>query len=365
MTQQSSDREKLEALVYLSALVKSRSEADRSFRRAVGALPADLDYLVQTLEADQKSWRHNRAFHIVHVPSFVAIMTMLADIDQMETVSAEDTHQILTSIHRAAKLVTEARARIERIRLTDVKVELEVLADYTQPPSEPYQKPSRFMRAFDSLSAASETAWSGAKSRVNTVPDAVGYLQSGVSDALTRAGAAPTLLGNLHKTVAGAVSDSVATPISMRLNAGGRALRHGIGAGVGLGVVAGVLCPPLLPLSAGGAVLVAMRAWRKDMDAAHALNAEERDARVERLQKERSDALRKLAHGASALQMETDELSMTLDVETGEADAVILKGDYSGRTWSSLTSLEKAETGFAALEGAASLLRIIDIALKD
>ena len=108
-----------------------------------------------------------------------------------------------------------------------------------------------------------------------------------------------------------------------------------------------------------------MRAWRKEMDAAYALNEAERGTRIAQLQAERTAALRQLTHGASALQMETEELSMTLDVETGDADAVILKGEYSGRTWSSLSLAEKADTGFAVLEGTASLLRIIEIALED
>jgi hypothetical protein len=365
LKQPSTDQEKLENLRSLSVLVQTRSASDREFRRAIGNLDNDLSYLANSLVAEPQSWRQNRAFHIVHVPSFVAIMLMLQEVDQMESVSDEERHQILTSIHRSAQLAKEARDRIERTKLTAAKVELEVLSEYAQPPAQPYEKPSRFLRAFDSIAATSESVWSGAKSRANAIPDVVGDLQSGVSGTLTRAASAPALIGNLRKTIAGTLSDNISTPISMRLNASGQALKHGVGAGVGLGVVVGVLCPPLLPLTAGGAVLAAMRAWRKEMDAAYALNEAERDARIALLQTERAAALRQLTQGASALQMETEELSMTLDVETGDADAVILKGEYSGRTWSSLTSAEKAETGFAVLEGAASLLRIIEITLED
>ena len=60
--------------------------------------------------------------------------------------------------------------------------------------------------------------------------------------------------------------------------------------------------------------------------------------------------------------METEDLSMTLDVETGQADAVILNGDYSGRNWSNLTATEKAEAGLTLVEGTNNLLRILEMA---
>ena len=57
--------------------------------------------------------------------------------------------------------------------------------------------------------------------------------------------------------------------------------------------------------------------------------------------------------------MESDDLSMTMDVETGEVDAIVLKGDYSGRMWSSLKDFEKAETVLVVAESAASILAIL------
>lgn len=365
MTQTITDQQRRDALEQLSALVGQRAEVDREFRRAVGTLPADLAHILQSLVDDPLSWRLNRSFHIVHVPSLTAILSMLDSVDQMASVSEDERHQVLTSLNRAATLAKEARSRLERQAFSETKVELDVLAEYASPPAQPYQKPSRLTRAFDSVSAASDAVWSSAKSGVDRVPDVVGSLHSGVSDTVARAASVPKLVGTLQKSVSGSLSDTIATPISMRLNAGGRALRNGVGAGVGLGVVAGVLCPPLLPLSAGGAVLAAMRTWRKEMDKASALNAEERQQRVAELQAERDAALRQLTHGASALQMETEELSMTLDVETGEADAVVLQGEHSGRTWSSLSKREKAETGLLLLEGAGEILSIVDTLMRD
>ena len=65
------------------------------------------------------------------------------------------------------------------------------------------------------------------------------------------------------------------------------------------------------------------------------------------------------------LQMETEDLSMTLDVDTGEADAVVLSGEYAGSIWSSLTPTEKAQATLAFAEDASSILQILAAAVTD
>jgi hypothetical protein len=147
----------------------------------------------------------------------------------------------------------------------------------------------------------------------------------------------------------------------MRLQGSTKAMQHGVGAGVGLGVVIGVLCPPLLPISAGGAVLAAMRAWRVEMKAAEDLNATERAQRIADLKQERAAALRQLTQGAAALQMETEDLSVTVDADNGTADAVVLKGKHVGRLWSNLSAVEKLEVADTLVSGASILLNILEI----
>ncbi|WP_171179395.1 hypothetical protein [Ruegeria sp. HKCCD8929] len=362
MNQDIAARERLENLAHLSELVERRSSSSREFRRAVGTLFEDLKYVDEALRRDPLTWRLNRAFHAVHAPSLIAVISMLDDIERMTSVTEDETHQIYSSINQAALLAKDARRRIEQANLTEVKVELEVLAEYAPPPAKRFQKASKLTLAFDSIASVSESAWGGAKSSASSVPGLIGSLQDGVSDTVSRAASVPLLAENLRKTLSGALSDNVSKPISMRLKAGGRALENGVGTGVGFGVIVGVLCPPLLPLTAGGAVLAAMRTWRKEMDKASTLNEIERQQRIAELKAERSAALKRLTHGAAALQMETEDLSMTLDVETGQADAVILNGDYSGRNWSNLTATEKAEAGLTLVEGTNNLLRILEMA---
>ena len=342
--------------------VEEQSAANSDVRRAVGTLTEDLTYVSTALDRDPELWRLNRSFHIVHVPSFIAVLSFLGEIDQMRSLSDEDAHQMLSSLNRASSLAIEARQRIEQVKLSEAKVELDVLSEYAPAPSETYREASLVARTVDNVSALSDTIWKGAKSGAAQAPSLLGSLQNGASSTLFRAASLPKLAANFQKSVSGTLSDTVTKPISMRLDASGRALKHGWGTGVGLGVVAGVLCPPLLPVTAGGAVLVAMRTWRKEMDKASALNDAEREQREAELRAERAAALQQLAQGAAALQMENDELNITLDVETGEADAVILKGEHTGSTWSNLTPVEKTEVAAGLTEVAFNLLGIIKIA---
>jgi hypothetical protein len=170
---------------------------------------------------------------------------------------------------------------------------------------------------------------------------------------------------SLQKSVTGAMSDTVAKPITMRLQAGTRALENGIGTGVGLGAIAGVLFPPLLPLTAGGAVLATMKTWRSEMASAQALNAAEREVRLAELGAERAAALAQLTQGSGALQMETEDLSMTLDAHTGQADAIVLSGAHAGSLWSSLSVSEKAEATINFAAGASAILEILAAAVAD
>ena len=188
----------------------------------------------------------------------------------------------------------------------------------------------------------------------------VGALVDGVTNSLERANAVPLLASNLQRTLTGSFSDNVTKPIGMRFKASGKALTHGTGAGVGLGVLAAVLFPPLVPVSAGAGILVALRSWRMELQKAQALNGQEREKRIAELQAERTAALMQLTNGAPSVQMETEELSLTLDAETGEADALVLKGEHTGRAWSDLTALEKAETVSLFAQGAEAILKILE-----
>ncbi len=81
--------------------------------------------------------------------------------------------------------------------------------------------------------------------------------------------------------------------------------------------------------------------------------------------KERAAALRELAGGSAALQMEHDVLSVTVDASTGEADAIVLKGTHAGRTWSSLTFEEKATVVELVGRAGLALVDILKTSLTD
>ncbi len=353
--------ERLKSLDHLALLVENRSLVDYEFKRATGSLAHDLMFTSEALRRDPDVWRMNRAFHAVHVPSLLAIMSMLDDIDDMKSISDDEQHQLYSSIHRAAQLASSARERIEQSVLMEVKVELGVLASYALTNPQEFKKASLFERTRDGVLSASNSTLQKAKSSAETAPNMIDALKDGVLASLDRAQALPTLASNLQQTLAGMVSDNVTKPIGMRLQASGKALTHGAGAGVGLGAMAAILFPPLVPVSAGAGILVAMRSWRTEMQKARALHGQEREERIAELQAERAAALLQLTNGASSVQMETEELCLTLDAETGKADALILKGEHAGRTWSDLSTLEKAETVSLFAQGAGALLSILEI----
>jgi hypothetical protein len=333
---------------------------DYDFKRATGSLSQDLKFVSDALRRDANVWRLNRSFHAVHAPSFLAIMSMLDSIDEMKSVNEDELHQLYSSINRAVQLASSARERIEQSALTEAKVELSVLADYAPTATQEYKKASLLERTRDSVLSSSNTTLQRARNSVEAVPSMVDALKDGVSSSLERANAVPLLASNLQRTLSGMVSDNVKKPIGMRMKASSKALTHGTGTGVGLGVMAAILFPPLLPVSAGAAILVAMRSWRTEMQKARALSGRERDERIAELKAERAEAIRQLTNGAPSVQMETDELSLTLDAETGEADAIILKGVHAGRTWSDLSPLEKTETVSLFAQGADALLKILE-----
>jgi hypothetical protein len=108
-----------------------------------------------------------------------------------------------------------------------------------------------------------------------------------------------------------------------------------------------------------------MKTWSSEMSAAHELNEAERDVRLAELRIERAAALAQLIQGSRSFQMETEDLSMTLDVDTGEADAIVLSGQHAGSLWSTLTPIEKADAALTFADGASSILQILAAAITE
>jgi len=87
MTQVNAHAERIENLTLLSTQTQVRASKDRAFKRAISTLSNDVAYIAAALDDDPEIWRSHRAFHIVHVPSLIAVLTLLDDIDQMSKVS--------------------------------------------------------------------------------------------------------------------------------------------------------------------------------------------------------------------------------------------------------------------------------------
>ena len=75
-----SNDERLHSLNELALFVEKRALVDYEFKRATGTLAQDLKFVSDALLRDAELWKLNRAFHAVHVPSFLTIMSMLENV---------------------------------------------------------------------------------------------------------------------------------------------------------------------------------------------------------------------------------------------------------------------------------------------
>jgi hypothetical protein len=130
MAQHAADEGRLRDLNFLVQSISAQPVRGSVFRRVARDMEPDLRYLMTALEGDPEIWRLNRAFHTVHVPSFVAVMTLLSGLEEMTGVTREDQKQITMAFQQAAQLVHQARQRVERAVFDKAKIELDVLADY-------------------------------------------------------------------------------------------------------------------------------------------------------------------------------------------------------------------------------------------
>ena len=321
------------AVFALRVQILARSGADRAFKRAIGDIAADLLAIEAHLQRDPDCWRKTRALHAVHVPSLAAAIKLYEQIDQGSGEFNEEREAIFAAFTRTGTLFRDARRTLDTDLVLQTRVEAEVLAGRAPAPA-PRSVPSSLLgRARTRLTSFGTGA-------VDLVSDTAG---AAFSDIGVRVMSLPKIGGGIGSAIWETFSGSVAAPVGIRLAASQRAIGDGLGTGAGLGMVIGILCPPLLPIAAGGAVLTALSSYTDGVDALTAIDTKERDARRAVLREKRTQALRELAHGSAALQIESGDLSVTVDVETGQADAIVLSGPMAGRSYSSMSGAEQAE----------------------
>ena len=102
------------------------------------------------------------------------------------------------------------------------------------------------------------------------------------------------------------------------------------------GLLLGILCPPLLPLTGGVALVAAMETWNAEVEGLSRANAKHRDAQIRHIREKRMEAISRLTGGETAGRVETGHLSVLVDGETGAMDGTILTGPRAGQAWSTL-----------------------------
>ncbi|MBW3243421.1 hypothetical protein KUV57_12175 [Epibacterium sp. DP7N7-1] len=326
----------------LRVQILARSSDDRAFKRAIGDIATDLLAIEAHLERDPDCWRKTRALHAVHVPSLAAAVKIYEQIDRSTDAFCEERDAIFAAFSRTGALFRKARATLDADLASRARIEAEVLADRAPEPVPVAEPASLLGRARARISSFSIGA-------IDRVSDTAG---AALSDLGVRFMSIPKISGSIGSVIWETFSGRVAAPVGIRLAASQRAISDGLEAGTGFGIVIGILCPPLLPIAAGGAVLTALASYSDGVDQLTAADSQEREARWVELREQRAQALRELAHGSSALQIESEDLSVTVDVETGQADAIVLSGPLTGRSYSSLSEAERADIQSSVLRDA-------------
>lgn len=348
-------------------------QKDPDLAVATKGMCAELRGIASHLVRDPECWTQTRAFHVVHIPAFATALGLYKSLDKDKSEIAEDRQLILKSFKQSKELVFSANTTLSKNLALKARIEIETLAsrvpfDLTADDNklpETFSKSdsswSRFMKAMPSKSDFSIPNLETVKSAAVSVTETLSSVSEGVSN---RFFAIPKLGSVFGQQMMNALADNVKAPVAMRLSASGQAIQDGIAAGAGLGIVIGILFPPLLPIAGGGAVLAALDGYNKALEDAQELDKETRHIRDLELMEKRKQALYQLTSGAPSLQMETDMLSLTLDVNSGKADALLLSGKNEGRSYSSLTMEErKALKNQTKDKDSLTLLNILELSI--
>jgi len=134
--------------------------------------------------------------------------------------------------------------------------------------------------------------------------------------------------------------DLITAPVTTRLSAARSALESALISAIVGGLVIAVVFPPAVPLALGLSFLEtpdlyaqALRNEQKTLDRARDAKAKDREAST-------LTSLRALRGQSPVIRMETPCLAMTMNLDEGTADGVILAGRHTGQTLGSLSTTE-------------------------
>lgn len=333
--------ERLVAIIELHDALVALRRNDATLGPTAGDIASDLKGIAKSLSANENGFRATRSLHAVHVPAMIAALRLYQGMDVDVSIAAAERARIVEAFLRSAQLFRQSRIQLGEADAMAALVEIETLAERA-PALSP--SPSAISNERRVVSGHGWLTRSVCRVRQAARLDDLSKGVGGVwEDLAIRSTGAMRLGGALGAGLTSVLHDNLMQPISSRISASVRAIQSGVAGGVGMGVAIGILFPPLLPVAAGGAVLVAMQEYQAAMAQLSAEADSLRRARREVIETARRDALRQISNGSSSMQIESEDLNLTINADTGEVDAIVLQGDYAGRNWSALRKKEQRE----------------------
>lgn len=310
---------------------KARSMASRfedrlpGLRIALRQFRDDLQVIEAAYRASPDAYRRSRALTAVHLPSLLDSLEKLAQM-RASGVDSDRIDIIQDDIRTCLGATTEARARIDNQAIDTLTIEVETLAD-----SLPAQDPSAHEGGL--LARTLDQGRNQIGRKLGSVTSFAGEIGSAAKRRAEGGWSAAriTLGGAL-----GEIFDSALTPVRVRMSAAFETALSASLDSLASGAIMSIIFPPLAPLTAGLAILEAGETYNRAV--AHGTNDAKEAREARRLQRDEAltGALARLKGQSPIMRMESPCLHVTLDLENGYADGLVLAGRHAGETLADL-----------------------------
>jgi len=320
------------------AYLRSQELAARLPGLPLQEFSADLAAIEAAYRADIGAYRRTRALTAVHLPTILELIEALADLPREDDPARYDA--LLADTRTCLRAAADARAAIGTDKLTALEISAATTAARLSKPDEQTQEAENSIITRGWRSSAALAGRLGGK-----ITDPIRQVSN---DAGRRLGGG---LSYARATMSSLVEDGVhllTAPVTTRLSAARSALESASISAIVGGLIIAVVFPPAVPLALGLSFLEtpdlyaeALRNERKTLDRARDAKAKDRETAT-------LTSLRALRGQSPVVRMETPCLAMTMNLDEGTADGVILAGRHTGQTLGSLSAAElRALTGYA------------------
>ena len=303
----------------------------------------DLSVVETAYHKDAMAYRRTRPLVVVQLPSILGLLGTMSDLQASGNADPQRMEALGKEIELCLASATKAREMIQDEILTRAEIEAATTAEQVTggevlPNEDDDADHDIFGGKLSSYAGRmtrdlrSETGRILGRSRrsVSKAAEAVGSRLSGGKDyAMTQ--------------IAGYAEDSlrnVAQPLGARLVAAREAaMQSSVGAIVGGGLCA-IVFPPAVPFVMGIAALEAPDYYAKALQKAQDKNDAEQRQRKSAREEAAARAVARFRGESSVVRLETPHLYMTMDVEKGTAEGIILAGQHMGRSLEELDASE-------------------------